>query len=172
MPIPPNSHLRPILTNGAAEAAMLGRSNAAVLLSRGLTRFFAAHGLVSLPEFTLASGRRADLICFDAKSRITIVEIKSSIEDFRTDQKWPGYLEFCDAFYFAVPESFPQSLIPQDQGLMVADGYGATIVRESAGLTLNAARRRTLLLQFAQLAARRLQVLTDPDGLPGQLDSF
>jgi len=46
------------------------------------------------------------------------------------------------------------------------------VLRESTGFTLNAARRRTLLLQFAQLAARRLQVLTDPDGLPGQLDSF
>jgi len=169
MPVPPNSHLRPL---PADTASVLDRSNAAALLSRGLTRFFAAHGLVSLPEFTLASGRRADLICFDAKSRITIVEIKSSIEDFRTDQKWPDYLEFCDAFYFAVPESFPRSLIPEDQGLMVADGYSATVIRESADFTLNAARRRTLLLQFAQLAARRLQALTDPEGLPGQLGSF
>jgi len=168
MPIPPNSHLRAL----PEEATVFERSHAAALLSRGLTRFFAAHGLVSLPEFTLASGRRADLICFDAKSRITIVEIKSSIEDFRTDQKWPDYLEFCDAFYFAVPESFPQSLIPPDQGLMVADAYGATVIRETAGLALNAARRRSLLLQFAQLAARRLQALTDPGSLPGQLDSF
>lgn len=167
MPIPPNSHLRAL-----PETAVLDRANAAALLSRGLTRFFAAHGLVSLPEFTLASGRRADLICFDAKSRITIVEIKSSVEDFRTDQKWPDYLAFCDAFYFAVPEGFPQALIPPDQGLMVADGYSATVIRESDDFALNAARRRSLLLQFAQLAARRLHALTDPDGQPGQLDSF
>ncbi len=109
MPIPPNSHLRAL-----PETAVLDRANAAALLSRGLTRFFAAHGLVSLPEFTLASGRRADLICFDAKSRITIVEIKSSVEDFRTDQKWPDYLAFCDAFYFAVPVGVPQALLPPD----------------------------------------------------------
>src|SRR3546814_3710321 len=72
----------------------------------------------------------------------------SSVEDFRCDQKWPEYLEYCDQFYFAVPENFPQALIPPAQGLMVADGYGATVVRESADFALNAARRRALLLQF------------------------
>ena len=168
MPVPPNSHLKP--PAGALPA--LDRSNAAALIARGLGRYFAAHGVVSLPEFTLASGRRADLICFDAKSRITIVEIKSSIEDFRTDQKWPDYLDFCDRFYFAVPEGFPQAVIPEDQGLMVADGYGATVIRDAADLALNAARRRALLLQFAQLAARRLQALSDPEGTPGLLDTF
>jgi hypothetical protein len=173
MPVPPNSHLAMMASDPAADpAAGLTRANAAGLIARGLTRSFAAHGLVSLPEFTLRSGRRADLFCLDAKSRITIVEIKSSVEDFRTDQKWPDYLDYCDHFYFAVPESFPQELIPGDQGLMVADGYGATVIRESAELTLNAARRRALVLQFAQLAAQRLQSLIDPDALPGALESF
>src|SRR3546814_4193565 len=105
MAIPPNSHLK---VPARGDLPGIDRANAAALLSRGLTRFFAAHGLVSLPEFTLRSGRRADLLCFDAKCRITLVEIKSSVEDFRCDQKWPEYLEYCDQFYFAVPESFPQ----------------------------------------------------------------
>src|SRR3546814_20895903 len=65
-------------------------------------------------------------------------------------------------FYFAVPQSFPQALIPPQQGLMVADGYGATVIRESGDLALNGASRRALLLQFAQLAALRLQALHDP----------
>lgn len=168
MPVPPNSHL--VLP--AVPSAEFTRANAAGLIARGLTRSFAAHGLVSLAEFTLRSGRRVDLFCLDAKSRITIVEIKSSIEDFRTDQKWPDYLDYCDYFYFAVPESFPQELIPEDQGLMVADRYGATVIRESGAFTLNATRRRALVLQFAQLAAQRLQSLTDPDALPGALESF
>jgi hypothetical protein len=169
MPIPPNSHLK---TPPRDDLPVIDRANAAGLLSRGLTRFFAAHGLVSLPEFTLRSGRRADLLCLDAKCRITIVEIKSSIEDFRCDQKWPEYLEFCDAFYFAVPESFPQAVIPPEQGLMVADGYGATVIRSSGDFTLNAARRRALLLQFAQLAAGRLQALCDPEGAGGRLENL
>lgn len=169
MPVPPNSHLAMPL---AEPAGALTRGNAAGLIARGVTRSFAAHGLVSLPEFTLRSGRRADLICLDAKSRITIVEIKSSVEDFRSDQKWPDYLAYCDSFYFAVPEHFPQALIPEDQGLIVADGYGATVIRESAAFALNAARRRTLVLQFAQLAAQRLQGLTDPDAHPASLESY
>lgn len=168
MPIPPNSHLKTPL---ADDLPVMDRSNAAGLLARGLARFFAAHGLVSLPEFTLRCGRRADLLCLDAKCRITIVEIKSSVEDFRCDQKWPDYLEYCDRFYFAVPQSFPQALIPPQQGLMVADGYGATVVRESDDFTLSGARRRALLLQFAQLAALRLQACHDPQGAGGRLET-
>lgn len=169
MPVPPNSHLK---LPPPAEVPLLDRSNAAGLMARGLMRHFAAHGLVGLAEVTLRCGRRADLFCLDARSRITIVEIKSSVEDFRSDRKWPDYLDYCDAFYFAVPQSFPQELIPAEQGLMVADGYGATIVRESAGLDLNPARRRALLLLFAQLAAGRLQTLIDPEGMTGRLQSF
>jgi hypothetical protein len=169
MPIPPNSHMARAVSD---DAAALTRSNASPLMARGLLRSFAAHGLVCLPEFTLRSGRRADLLCLDAKSRITIVEIKSSIEDYRSDQKWPDYLEYCDSFYFAVPEGFPQELIPSDQGLMVADGYGATVIRESASLTLSAARRRSLVLQFAQLAARRLHALSDPEAPAASFESL
>jgi hypothetical protein len=166
MPIPPNSHLK---IPPPGDLPVLDRANAAGLLARGLTRFFAAHGLVSLAEFTLGCGRRADLLCLDAKGRITIVEIKSSLEDFRTDQKWPDYLEYCDRFFFAVPESFPREILPAGQGLMVADGYGATVIRESTDFALNGTRRRALLLQFAQLAAARLQALTDPEGAGGRL---
>ena len=169
MPIPPNSHLKALV---AEAAAPLDRSNAAALMARGLARFFAAHGLVSLAEVTLGSGRRADLVCLDARSRVTIIEIKSSPEDFRSDQKWPEYLDYCDHFYFAVPEGFPREILPTDQGLMVADGYGATVLRESDDFALNGTRRRALLLLFAQLAAGRLQALTDPEGGGGRLETF
>ena len=151
---------------------MLDRSNAAGLIARGVMRYFGALGMVGLAEVTLRSGRRADLLCLDAKSRVTIIEIKSSLEDFRTDQKWPEYLEFCDHFYFAVAEAFPQDVLPPDQGLIVADGFGASIIRESEDFALNPARRRALLLQFAQLAASRLQAVIDPEGMAGRLESL
>ncbi|MGF1630455.1 MAG: MmcB family DNA repair protein [Kiloniellaceae bacterium] len=169
MPIPPNSHLK---VPPAGDLPAIDRANAAGLLARGLTRFFAAHGLVGLAEFTLGCGRRADLLCLDARSRITIVEIKSSLEDFRTDRKWPEYLDYCDRFYFAVPEGFPREILPAEQGVMVADGYGATVIRDSADFALNGTRRRALLLQFAQLAAIRLHALTDPEGAGGRVESF
>jgi hypothetical protein len=139
-----------------------GEERLARQLARGVARALADHGISSLTEFSLRSGRRVDVIGLDAKGRITIVEIKSSLEDFRADAKWPEYLDYCDAFYFAVPEQFPQEVIPEAAGLMVADAYGAAILRESPALPLNGTRRRTLLLRFAVAAAKRLMTLTDP----------
>jgi hypothetical protein len=82
--------------------------------------------------------------------------VKSSLEDYRSDSKWPDYLDYCDHFYFAVPEFFPLEVLPADMGLLVADPFGAAVLREAPLLRLNAARRRSILLKFAHTAARRL----------------
>lgn len=132
------------------------------LLARGVCRALAEHGLATLVEFTLSSGRRVDVIGLDRAGLITIVEIKTSLEDFRSDRKWPEYLEFCDHFFFAVPEGFPQEILPDDFGLMAADPYGAVILRESPVFQLNAARRKAQNLRFGLAAAQRLQRLIDP----------
>ena len=129
----------------------------AVDLARGVGRMLGDLGYATLTEFTLRSGRRVDVIGLDAKGRVIIVEVKSSLEDFRSDRKWPEYLEYCDAFYFAVPEFFPQAVIPEEAGLIVADPFGAALLRASPDLMLNAARRRALLLNFARAAAQRLE---------------
>jgi hypothetical protein len=142
----------PVARNAAANANRL-----AVDLARGVGRMLGDLGYATLTEFTLRSGRRVDLIGLDAKGRVVIVEIKSSLEDFRSDRKWSEYLDYCDAFYFAVPEIFPQSVIPEDVGLIVADPFGAALLRTSPDLTLNASRRRSLLLGFARAAAQRLE---------------
>lgn len=131
-------------------------------VARGVCRLLGGLGQASLTEFTLGTGRRVDVIGLTGDGRITVVEIKSSLADFRADQKWPEYLEFCDRFYFAVPQDFPQEVLPADQGLMVADAYGAAILRPSVELSIAGARRRSLILRFAQTAAGRLQGLTDP----------
>ncbi len=131
-------------------------------VARGVCRLLGELGQASLTEFILGTGRRVDVIGLTGNGRITVVEIKSSLADFRADQKWPEYLEFCDRFYFAVPQDFPQEFLPGDQGLMVADAYGAAILRPSVELSMAGARRRSLILRFAQTAAARLQGLTDP----------
>ena len=132
-------------------------------VARGVCRLLSELGQASLTEFTLRTGRRVDVIGLAGDGRITVVEIKSSLADFRADRKWPEYLVFCDRFYFAVPEGFPQEVLPADHGLMVADAYGAAVLRPSAALTaLAGARRRSLILRFAQTAAGRLQGLNDP----------
>ena len=132
------------------------------LLARGVCRLLTSLGYASLTEFTLRNGRRADVMAIEPGGQTLIVEVKSSIEDFRSDRKWPEYLDFCDLFYFAVAADFPQELIPEDCGLMVADPYEATILRESPLDKINASRRRTLALRFAWTAAQRLAQYTDP----------
>ena len=131
-------------------------------LARGIGRMFAAMNQASVTEFTVRNGRRADVLALDSKGRFTIVEVKTSVADFQSDAKWPDYLDYCDFYYFGVPEDFPADILPQEHGLIVADRYGAAIVRQAAESPINAARRKAQTLAFAIQAARRLRQLTDP----------
>lgn len=134
----------------------------AAALARGVSRTLRAHGGTTLTEFTLRTGRRVDVIGVDDEGRVTIVEIKTSVADFRSDGKWPEYLDFCDYFYFAVPEDFPRDLLPSECGVMVADAYEALILVPSEARPVNGSRRRALILRFARAAAQRLNAYTDP----------
>ncbi|MBP2298235.1 MmcB family DNA repair protein [Azospirillum picis] len=129
---------------------------------RGVRRSLATRGYSSLTEFRLSSGRRADVLAIDDAGGILIVEVKSCVADFRSDQKWQDYREWCDAFYFAVDADFPAELIPDDCGLMVADAYGAEVLREAPLHKLAAPRRKALLLRAALTGAGRLHRIEDP----------
>lgn len=136
-------------------------------LMRGAARLFWQFGYSAMPEFTLPDGRRADLFCLGRKGEIAIVEVKSGVADFRADNKWRDYAEYCDAFYFAVSERFPHDLIPDEAGLIVADGFGGAIIRESSETVIKPARRKAVTLKFARNAADRL--MRTPDEAGGDL---
>ncbi|PZQ11246.1 MAG: DNA repair protein MmcB-related protein [Ancylobacter novellus] len=140
-------------------------SGVAAGLARGVCRYFAAAGYGCLLETPLRSGRRADVMALGPKGEVVIVEIKSGPQDFRTDRKWRDYAEFCDRFYFAVGSDFPQPLIPVDVGLILADRYGATAIREGPVHGLAGARRKAVTLRFARLSALRLQATVDPGAM-------
>lgn len=125
-------------------------------IARGVLRLLTDHGYAGVTEMTLANGRRADVAAIGPGGEISIVEIKSSVADFRSDQKWPEYRPFCDRFYFAVGHDFPQDLIPDETGLIIADAFGGAILREPECEKLVAARRKAVTLRFARLAAARL----------------
>jgi hypothetical protein len=125
-------------------------------IARGVLRLLQAHDFSGLQEMSLGNGRRADIVALGRDGEIRIIEIKSSVADFRSDSKWPDYQPFCDRMYFAVAEEFPQALIPADTGLIVADPYGGAIIREAPEQKLAAARRKAICLRFARLAASRL----------------
>lgn len=119
---------------------------------------------------TLASGRRADIVGIGRDGCIWIVEVKSSVVDFRTDAKWPGYRDFCDRLFFAVPTAFPSEIMPGEAGLIVADAFGAAIVRDAPEHKLAGARRKAVMLRFAHVAANRHHALVDPAGSGGWMD--
>jgi hypothetical protein len=130
---------------------------------RGVSRLMVESGLMPIAEFILPDGRRADVAALDREGRITIVEIKSSLADFRSDRKWPEYANYCDCFFFAVKPDFPREALPEDCGLILADRYGGEIVRSAKPApALPGARRRALTLRFARTAAMRLAVCADP----------
>jgi hypothetical protein len=135
----------------------------AALLSRGVCRTLEQLGYVSLVEFPLANGRRADVIALSRTGELVIVEIKSSVADFRADRKWNTYRDFADRLYFAVPNDFPSALIPDECGLMVADAFGAALIRDGTATRLQAGRRRALTRRFARIAATRLRRFLDPE---------
>jgi hypothetical protein len=132
------------------------RPEITALLARGVTRLLLDHDVAPVLELPLANGRRADLCGLSPKGEIWIVETKSCLADFAVDSKWPDYLDYCDLFFFAVTEDFPRHLLPETAGLIVADGFGGAILRESPVRTLAGARRKAVTLQFARLAAQRL----------------
>ena len=141
-------------------------SPAAAEIIRGTPRLLLELELASLPEFTLATGRRVDVMAIGRDGRLVAVEVKSCRIDFLTDRKWRDYLDYADEFYFAVAPDFPVELLPEEEGLIVADRFAATLVRPARTRTVPAARRRSLLLRFGRTAALRLQGVTDPMAMP------
>ena len=117
---------------------------------------------------SLPSGRRADLVALGGNGEFWIIEIKSSVADFRADQKWQDYRLHCDRLFFATTLEVPGEIFPPDAGLIVADAFGAQIVSEAPEHRLHAATRKSMMLIFARAAARRLQVLADPSGPYGE----
>ena len=118
------------------------QSEAAAAIQRGVCRRFRALGHSIVTELPLANGRRADVVGLSAAGDVFIVEIKSCLLDYRTDSKWQDYLDFCDKLYFAVAPEFPCEVIPENAGLILADRYGAELLREPAEARLSAARRK------------------------------
>lgn len=131
-------------------------------LARGVARRLAAMDFAALPEFVPCSGLRVDLMALGPAGELWIVECKSGRADFTADRKWQGYLAWCDRFFWAVDDSFPQDLLPEETGLFIADRHDGALIRMAPEHRLAGARRGALTRRFARHAARRLAGLTDP----------
>jgi hypothetical protein len=132
------------------------------MLARGVCRYLRSLDFASIMEFVPERGRRVDVMALGPKGEIWVVECKSSRADFISDAKWLGYLQWCDRYFWAVDEAFPVDLLPEGTGLILADAYGAEVIRLGPETRLSGARRAALTRRFARHAAQRLQGLSDP----------
>src|SRR6201985_2933893 len=140
------------------------QSRTALAIARGTARLLHSLGFACISELPLPSGRRADLVAINDRNEIWIVEIKSSIEDLRADQKWPEYRAHCDRLFFAFTQDMPCEIFPQDTGLIVADAYGAHLHCEAPEHRLAAPTPKGITVRFAMAAAQRINRLVDPQG--------
>ncbi len=136
-------------------ALAYARPDATLAVTRGAARLLTSLNFTPVLEAPLPNGRRADLMALGPRGEIAIVEVKSCAADYIADRKWAEYRPYCDLFYFAVPPEFPLSLLPAEPGLIVADGFGGAVVREAIEVSLAPARRKSLTLGLARLAAMR-----------------
>ena len=90
------------------------QSETAAAIQRGTGRMLREAGFAWIPELPLVTGRRVDIIAVNQAGLISVIEIKSSVADFRADNKWHEYREFCDRLYFAVMPDLPQEILPGD----------------------------------------------------------
>src|SRR5262245_11106272 len=139
------------------------QSPTASAIQKGVCRHLRAAGFATLTEFTLASGRRVDVMGLSHSGQLWIVDIKSSLEDFCSELKWPEYRYFFDRLYFAITTGLAPEVMPAEAGLIVADAWGAEIQRDPSEHLLHASRRKAMTLAFARAAALRLHGLYDPE---------
>jgi hypothetical protein len=152
-----DDHDDPVINNDGRQ------SETAAAIQRGAGRMLRRAGFASICELTLSNGRRADVMALGRKGEIWIIEIKSSPADYLSDSKWRDYMDYCDRFYFAIPPTMDAGLIDPEAGLIIADAWGAEIMREAAEAPLPAARRKAVTLLLARTAAMRLQSVSDPN---------
>lgn len=140
------------------------QSQTALAVARGTARWLASLGFSCISELPLPSGRRADLVALNGRGDLWIVEIKSSVEDLRADNKWHEYRAHCDRLFFAFPQDLPCDIFPAGTGLIVADAYGAHLHCEAPEHRLPAPTRKLMTVRFGMAAALRINRLIDPQG--------
>lgn len=120
-------------------------------------RHYTELGQACLSEFTLKTNRRPDILCLAKDGQITIIEVKSSVQDFRSDKKWQEYLAWADRFFFAVDDGFPTDILPDESqcGIIITDGFDCHHLRDAPCQKLPAARRNALIKQLARTAMLR-----------------
>jgi len=126
-------------------------------ITDAIARSYFGQGDGVLREFKLKNRRRVDLVITNDKGWITIIEIKSSPEDFLSDKKWGEYIDWADQFYFGVAHNFPISILPKEHGIITTDGFDVYQAQPSPIHKLNGSRRNNLICKMAKASMRRIE---------------
>lgn len=152
----------PILTIKSSDPRQdLRQSENALMIQRGVMRYFQKQNYAMISELTLDNGMRADLCGIGPKGELIIVEIKSSLEDFRSDRKWQNYRTYCDYFYFASHKGVDQAIFPPEEGFLFADHYGSEIIRESSKQNVKPHIRKQVQIRIARTGIERLNKIAN-----------
>jgi hypothetical protein len=95
---------------------------------------------------------RADVVAVNMRSEISIVEIKSSVADYRSDKKMLGYLKFCDKFYLGLAQEVYDKichLVPQGVGIFIIDGSTTWIKKRATSHSVDPETRLNLVTRMA-----------------------
>jgi hypothetical protein len=101
------------------------------------------------------SGRlRVDVLATNMRSEIVIVEIKSSVADFKADKKMGLYAKYCDKLYLAMSEEVyakVKHLVPKGIGVFLV---GRVTMRNKKRATINEIKRSVRLNVITRMAYR------------------
>ena len=81
---------------------------------------------------------RADLMEVTKENRLIIYEVKSSMADYRSDNKWQGYLKHCELLYFIAPTKVAKVIkeeTPSNVGVYATNEFGYSQCLRSARKT-------------------------------------
>ena len=113
-----------------ATTPKLSRKTVTEALTKAAVMHMVRYGFAIHKEIGLSRGGtlRADLLCLNFKKKLVVMEVKSSLADFNTDQKWPKYLSLCDQLVFVMPEHVWHKL-----KVKPARGAGVLVLCEKTG---------------------------------------
>lgn len=136
------------------ETPPLNRKEIADNIKKSVGLYYRAKRRAVFPELGLCRGGRlrADLFVLAMNGHSVVVEVKSSVADFRSDSKMQKYLDFCHQAYLAVTRKVYKKIADDIEPgfgvfIMSADGCHIEKVLKS--------RRRDLDAQVIQSLAIR-----------------
>lgn len=124
-------------------------------LKRYVEVYYQQKRYVTYTEIGLCKGGRlrADVVAVNMGSQIIVIETKSSVQDFKSDNKYHKYLKFADKLYLAFTDEIwakLRGLVPKGIGVFSISSLGRIrVVQKAKTNSLKPEVRLNLLTRMA-----------------------